>query len=147
MPADTSIQALQDPSIPQYDPLAQASVPQVPSQVMTTAAVNGPNGSVDNGGQIDKIAAAAAADDRLVAANAWSQNTFGMPLTAPSVGYTMARTGVMILGAFLGGYHGYKRYSGKPLPTTGFAIAGAVAPLLTLGVGLVQGYAKPRGRR
>jgi hypothetical protein len=140
MADSTTIAALQDPSVPAFDPLPNNSVPQPPAQIMTTAAVNGSNGSVDNGGPVDQVAA------RMSRANQWSQETFGMPLAVPSVQSSIAMTTAHILGAFVGGYHGYKRSGGKTLATVGYGLAGIFMPLITLGVAAVQGYAKPRRR-
>lgn len=154
MPVADTIQDLQNPSVPTYDPLAQASVPQAAAQIITTGQANGSNGSVDNGGPIDRCAwmmtekQAAGSMGRMVrsmsAANTWSSEYFGLPLAIPTVEGVMARGTVTLLGAFVGGFHGYKRSGGKGLPTAGYAIAGAMFPLITLGVGLFQGYGKHR---
>ncbi len=144
MPADP-LSVYENPPVPEFTPLPVATTPQPLATVLTstTTAQNGPNGSVDGGGQIDRIAAGRYAD-----ANAWSQNTFGMPLVVPTVQTAMQRLGITILGAFVGGYHGAKRNPGKNkmLSMIGYGLAGVIFPLGTLGVAAIQGYAKPRRR-
>ncbi len=145
MPAADPMSGYENPDVPEYTPLPLATTPQPLATVIngTTTAQNGPNGSVDGGGRIDQIANA-----RYAEMNAWSQNTFGMPLAIPTVQTAFQRLGITILGAFVGGYHGAKRNPGKnrTVSMIGYGLAGVIFPLGTLAVAAVQGYAKPRRR-
>lgn len=139
------IDALESPSVPEFQPLPLATSPQPLATVLTTTdqAVNGPNGSVDNGGRIDRLVS-----DRYAELNAWSTQNLGVPFAVPSVQSGMQRLGISILGAFIGGYHGSKRNPGKNrvVSMLGYGLAGAIFPIGTLLVGAVQGYAKPKRR-
>ena len=145
MPVADTISALEDPPVPNFNPLPVATTPQPLATVLTTTntATNGPDGSVDAGGPIDRAAA-----NRYADLNAWSSQTFGMPLAVPTVQSTIQRLGITILGAFVGGYHGAKRNPGKNkmLSMVGYGLAGVIFPIGTLAVAAVQGYAKPRRR-
>lgn len=55
-------------------------------------------------------------------------------------------TGVMILGAGLAGYHGYKRSGGKVGSTLGWGFLGGLIPIVTVPVAFAQGYGKRKGR-
>lgn len=57
---------------------------------------------------------------------------------------TVLAVGQRLMGASVGAYHGYKRNRGKMLPTVLWGVAGAALPVLTVGVGLVQGLAQPK---
>ena len=52
--------------------------------------------------------------------------------------------GQRLMGASVGAYHGYKRNRGSMGAAVGWGIAGAVAPVITIGVGLYQGLAQPK---
>lgn len=59
--------------------------------------------------------------------------------------YMFAAAGTVVLGATMASIHGYRRNKGKTGYAVLWGIAGAVFPILTNGVALVQGYAKPSG--
>ncbi len=153
MPGESTAQQLesfQNPPVPSFQTLPDSV--QVP--VLTTQDVNGPHGSIDNGGAIDRCVWALSAAQEQAQLGAYmramkplndeSIARTGIPFAVPTVmgGFTNAT--LAILSAFMGGYHGYKRSRGKALTTAGYAAAGAIFPLITLGVAAVQGYAKPR---
>lgn len=153
MPGDSTAQQIEEfenPAVPPFQTLPNAV--QVP--VLTTLDVNGPNGSVDNGGAIDQCVWALNEAQRksqigaymaaLKPINDESIARTGIPFEVPTVRGAFRDTTLAILSAFVGGYHGYKRSRGKALTTAGYAAAAAFFPLLTLGVAAVQGYAKPR---
>lgn len=50
--------------------------------------------------------------------------------------------GQRLMGASVGAYHGYKRSGGKTSHAVGWGVAGALFPVLTVGVGLYQGLAQ-----
>lgn len=52
--------------------------------------------------------------------------------------------GQRLMGAGVGAYHGYKRNRGKIGPMIGWGVAGALLPVITVGVGLIQGLAQPK---
>lgn len=52
--------------------------------------------------------------------------------------------GQRLMGASVGAYHGYKRNRGSMGAALGWGIAGAILPVLTVGVGLYQGLAQPK---
>jgi hypothetical protein len=54
--------------------------------------------------------------------------------------------GQRLMGASVGAYHGYKRNGGAVGPAIGWGIAGALLPVITVGVGLYQGLAQPKRR-
>jgi hypothetical protein len=54
--------------------------------------------------------------------------------------------GQRLMGASVGAYHGYKRNGGAVGPAIGWGIAGALLPVITVGVGLFQGLAQPKRR-
>jgi len=150
---DTTAQQLEDfrnPETPPFETLSNA----VQAPVLTTLDVNGKHGSVDDGGAIDQCVWSLNAQQQsgpvgqymsaVKPLNDWSVAKFGIPFAMPTVNGMMRNTTLTIISAFLGGYHGYRRSHGKALPTAGYALAGVVAPLLTLGVAAFQGYAKPR---
>lgn len=59
--------------------------------------------------------------------------------------YLAAMSGVMrLMGATVAGYHGYKRNRKSGWAAAGWATAGFFMPVLTVGVGLVQGLAQPK---
>lgn len=61
-------------------------------------------------------------------------------------GYVVSTFTAMALGAFVGGYHGSQRSGGKPGPTVGWSVAGALLPIPTAVVAVAQGYGKRRRR-
>ncbi len=59
--------------------------------------------------------------------------------SAGSVVYSMVATASMLAS----GYHGYKRHNGSVGWAIGWGILGAIFPILTPGVALIEGYAQP----
>jgi len=155
MPQATTIPQLEDPSVPMFDPLPVATTSQQPA-IVTTADVNPAGGSIDSGGPIDRCVwkltekqADGAVGRYLANMSALNQRsiaTLGVPASIPTVESGLKSAGIFALGAFVGGYHGYKRSGGKGLQTAGYALAGGIFPLITTGVALFQGYGKRRGR-
>jgi len=52
---------------------------------------------------------------------------------------------VTLLGAVMAGYHGYKRNRSNTGWALGWGLLGGMFPLITNGVALAQGFAKPHG--
>lgn len=144
----------QPPQSEQVGEMTDQSVPDPSAPIMTTQDVNGPSGSVDGGGAVDQCAWWLSAEQqqgwvgqqvqKLVPANMYSNERFGVPLALPTLQSMLSGWHVLIIGGFLGGFHGYKRSHGKGLPTAGYALAGAFFPLLTLGVSVIQGYGQSK---
>jgi hypothetical protein len=122
-----------------------------------TTDVNGPNGSVDQGGPVDSICAAWVAVDSPAAetvfllqksgAQQWSYENFGIPYYAPSLIGSVQQWSLTLLGAFAGGYHGYARSGGKTSSMLLWGFLGSMFPVPTTAVAVVMGYGQRKGGR
>lgn len=52
-----------------------------------------------------------------------------------------------LAGALLGAYHGARRNGGSVMWGIAWGAAGGVAPVITTGIALAQGYGRPRGAK
>ena len=122
-----------------------------------TTDVNGSNGSVDQGGPVDRICAAWVAADspqgqlvqniETTGLQQWSYENFGVPYYAPSLMASASAWAVKLLGTWSAGYHGYARSGGKTSSMLLWGRAGFVFPLPATAVAVVMGYGQRKGGR